>query len=112
MRYYIDISNCKYITDMTNNHIVIDGNIYKMRTSRYSGLTATIPYEWLRDEISCVLTNKNKNKIIFSFDDHKDRTKYDNIRYIGEKSTCYVNGYRKSSSRGGGYSKYIVPWIE
>ena len=112
MRYYIDISNCKYITDMTDNHIVIDGKIYKMRTSRYKEYTASIPFEWLKDEISCVLANKDKNKFIFSFDDHKDKPTSDKIKYIGERCTCYWNNYKKSSKRGGGYSRYIVPWIE
>lgn len=112
MRYYIDISNCKYITNMTNNSIVIDGNTYRMRTSRYECYTASIPYEWLVGEISCVLANKNKNRLVFSFDDHKDKSMFDKIKYIGEKCTCYLSGYKKSFNRGGGYSKYIVPWTE
>lgn len=110
MRYYVDISNCKYITDVTKNSIVIDGKIYKMRVSKYRDLAATIPFEWLKHKVPCVLANRNLDKFIFSFDDDKDNSKFDSIRYIGERCTCYKNGHQKSFKRGGGYGRYIIPW--
>lgn len=111
MRTYIDVSNYPGITDMNGTHCVMDGKLYKMRVSRYDKYTASIPYNWLFNKVPCILANRSMTRLVFSYPDKDDTTDYTRIKYIGQICTCYDNGTKVYSSKGGGYGKYIERYI-